>query len=401
MNRILCLIFTFSIMFCCLCAVELVAFAQGEAWGENLTWNLDEDGTFTLSGEGEMASEDWSFDYPWYDVRQSVKKIVIGEGITSVANDAFSGCSNAKEIVLPSTLESIYSYAFCGCESVDTVTIPPSVEIVDMMAFYGVGTIKGYTYSAAEAYAYAEEIEFVSLGELPEVVILNGDCGDNATFSLTNRNVLTISDTGETAYYEYEGSPWWNYLNRVQKIVVEEGITVVGTTFNGCIYVKEIVISEGVESIDEMAFYGCWKVESLTLPSTLKTIGNNAFDSIGLTEIIIPEGVESIGDYAFLGEIKKVTIPSSVSYIGEEAFGSESDLVVCGQRGTYAQEWAQENGFEFKASASSVSGTIGDDISWILNEEGILTISGTGKIESWGMTQILPGMNTEKILTRL
>lgn len=390
MKRMLCFFFAFSLMICSLFAFSVEVSAESGVWGENLTWNLAEDGTLTLSGEGEMASEYWSSDYPWYSKRQSVEKIVIGEGITSVANDAFYGCSNLKEIVLPSTLKAVYSYAFCSSNGAYTVTIPPTVEIIEMMAFYGAETIKGYTYSAAHAYADSEEIEFVSLGELPEAVIFQGECGESATFSLTNRNVLTISGTGATAFYEYEEWPWCNYLNRVQKIVVEKGITAVGTTFNGCNHVKEIVIGEGVESIDYMAFYGCWRVESLTLPTTLKTIGDNAFDSIGLTELIIPEGVESIGEYAFLGELKKVTIPSSVTYIGEEAFGSESDLVIYGERGSYAEDWAFENGFVFKAAAGSVSGTIGENISWTLNEEGILTISGTGEIPSWNGDRYSP-----------
>ena len=401
MKRILCTIIAFSMLMCCLCSFFFTAYAESGEWGSNLIWNFDENGTLSLSGEGEMASKSWPRDYPWYELRQSVKKIVIGEGITSVANDSFNGCKNAEEIVLPSTLNAVYSWAFCGCDSVGTVTIPASVEFIDMMAFNGASAIKGYKYSGAEAYANYEEIEFISMGELPETVLLQGECGDDATFCLTNRNVLTISGTGATAYYEYEGSPWWNYLNRVQKIVIEEGITAVGTTFNGCISVKEIVIPEGVKSIDEMAFYGCWKLESLTLPSTLKTIGNNAFESLGLSEIVIPEGVESIGDCAFSGEIKKATIPNSVTYIGEEAFGSDSELVICGERGSYAEEWAAENGFVFKTSLTSITGTIGDSISWVLNEEGILTISGTGVIDSWNGDKYSPWYEYRDIINEV
>ena len=200
--------------------------------------------------------------------------------------------------------------------------------------------------------AKVKEIDLDKLEELCKYVKENSLCGLGQCSPNPVLSTLRYYRDEYIAHIKDKKCPA-GVCTAMKKIVIEEGITAVGTTFNGCTSVKEIVIPEGVESIDEMAFYGCWKLESLTLPSTLKTIGNNAFDSLGLSEIVIPEGVESIGDYAFLGEIKKATIPNSVTYIGEEAFGSDSELVICGERGSYAEEWAAENGFVFKTSSTS------------------------------------------------
>lgn len=76
-----------------LCAVPTVVFAEETAaasgtWGDNLAWTLAEDGTLTISGEGEMADAHHS-DYPWYEFRSEIKTIVISDGITYISYEAF------------------------------------------------------------------------------------------------------------------------------------------------------------------------------------------------------------------------------------------------------------------------------------------------------------------------
>ena len=80
--------------------------------------------------------------------------------------------------------------------------------------------------------------------------------------------------------------------------------------------------SGGVTEICEAAFSGMVKLKDVTLPESLKTIGNIAFAGCrNLSEITIPENTESIGAQAFAyTALKEITVPDSVKNLGEKAF---------------------------------------------------------------------------------
>ena len=86
--------------------------------------------------------------------------------------------------------------------------------------------------------------------------------------------------------------------------------------------VTDLVIPEGVESICYNAFNGCTGITSVTLPSTLKSIGGNAFAYTTIETVNIPESVTEIEEYAFqhCGNLASVTIPEGVTTIGFSAF---------------------------------------------------------------------------------
>ncbi len=87
--------------------------------------------------------------------------------------------------------------------------------------------------------------------------------------------------------------------------------------------VKTVIISEGVTSIGQYAFYSCESLKNLTIPSSVKTIGNNAFNRCtSLESAIIPKGVKKIGNDAFFActALTSATIPSSVETIGDAVF---------------------------------------------------------------------------------
>ena len=80
--------------------------------GDSITWTLDDSGNLTLSGSGEM----WNYGYgtsPFKDY--GIRKVTIGDGITSIGSYAFLGCSGLTELTLPNSVTSIGGYAFCCC----------------------------------------------------------------------------------------------------------------------------------------------------------------------------------------------------------------------------------------------------------------------------------------------
>ncbi len=99
--------------------------------GADVRWSLDNYGCLRFSGSGEM--KDFGRNLPY---RPSlVKTAVVEDGITSLAANAFNGCSKLESVELPATLRAIGDNAFAGCKSLAIITIPYGVESIGREAF--------------------------------------------------------------------------------------------------------------------------------------------------------------------------------------------------------------------------------------------------------------------------
>ena len=105
--------------------------------GENssgVKWTFYEDGTLEFTGTGDMANYDEDFP-EWWNCLDSIKAIVICEGVTSIGNDAFLSCVNVTSVTIPKSVTSIGDGAFYQCVSLTSVTIPKSVTNIGSLAF--------------------------------------------------------------------------------------------------------------------------------------------------------------------------------------------------------------------------------------------------------------------------
>lgn len=102
---------------------------------------------------------------------------------------------------------------------------------------------------------------------------------------------------------------------QIQSILLPSSVKTISTRV--CmmlINLETVTLSEGLESIEEMAFWHCTSLHGIVFPSTLKSIGSEAFaDCFALTNLVIPSGVTEIADHAFAGckGLQSVTIPSA------------------------------------------------------------------------------------------
>ena len=141
-----------------------------------------------------------------------------------------------------------------------------------------------------------------------------------------------------------------------------------------------------------MIFNYCSSLTSVTIPDSVTSIGEAAFaDCAKLTSVTIPHSVTSIGEGAFAGctKLTSITIPSSVQSIGPEAFNGCSSLIDVYYEGTVAQ-WGNIQISEGNEPLSNAmrhyllgSGTWGDNIIWTLDSDGLLSISGSGDVASF------------------
>ena len=248
-------------------------------WNEdNLTWTLTADGTMTISGTGAMKAYDID-DSPATQKKDSVKAIVIEDGVTSIGDYAFWNCTGLTSISIPNNVTSIGSSAFESCSQLASIEIPSSVTSIGDYAFSG--------------------------------------CS-----GLTSVNIPEdVTSIGERAFMN---------CSQLASIEIPKSVTSIGKyAFSGCSGLTSITILGGVTSIGDFAFSRCSQLASIEIPSSVTSIGNSAFwNCTGLTSITIPNRVTSIGNFAFryCRSLASITIPDSVTSIGVVAFDSCTNL---------------------------------------------------------------------------
>jgi len=244
----------------------------------NLTWKLYEDGTLNISGTGAMKDYD-SDDSPATQKKDSVKKVVIEDDVTSIGDYAFWNCSNLTSITIPDSVTIIGNSAFYGCSSLTSLTIPNSVTSIGNSAF-------------------------------------------NACSSLTSLTIPnSVTSIEFAAFYA---------CSSLTSLTIPNSVTSIGdSAFNACSSLTSLTIPNSVTSIGEGAFYACSSLTSITIPNSVTSIGEGAFYACSsLTSITIPDSVTRIGDYAFknCSNLTSITIPDSVTSIGNSAFYGCSSL---------------------------------------------------------------------------
>lgn len=105
---------------------------------DNITWSFDSsDGHLFLSGSGDMLEREKTSDYEWYGFRNSIKSVTIGEGVTSVGANAFTGFVNLGEIIVGKDVKKIGDNAFAGCAKLSLISFVGEPSEISSSAFVG------------------------------------------------------------------------------------------------------------------------------------------------------------------------------------------------------------------------------------------------------------------------
>ena len=294
--------------------------------GTNVNWALTSDGTLTISGSGEMANYSDSNTAPWYDYRESIKNVLVKFGVTSIGNQAFSGCSELVSATLLPGVQIIGVSAFSGCEKLTNVNLPDGLKDIYSRAFYGCSSLTSVTIP--KGLTRIKYQSFYGCSSLTGVTIPEGVVGieDQAFYGCTSLTEMVFPDG-----MGYIGAHSLYGCTSLESVRIPKSVTNIGTAaFSHCINLTSVTLPEGVSVIESNAFSGCSKLADITLPKTVKSIGSQAFDGCSsLTGVTIPEGVTEIAYGTFKGctSLTKVTIPQSVTSIENNAFEDCSSLI--------------------------------------------------------------------------
>ena len=383
-------------------------------WEENIpasiSFNVNEEGVLTsVEGISEINNEvvipSRVNDIDVIEIGDKVfadnlfiKKLVIPESVKSLGNKMCYGAKNLEEVVLPNNITVIPDYAFENCSSLTNINIPTSLVQIRANAFSQTA-LKEFIApeSLKEIWLYAfkdakelRNVELKNVTEIGDMVFENceklesivipetleeigasvfGGCSSLQDIDLPNKPLALDHNTFYgSAYYE-DKSNWENgvlyvdnyllainsdFLNLSEYEVKEGTIAIAINAFlNNAKNLTKITLPEGLKLIGDKAFSSLYKLESVNIPSSVDTIGYNAFASTGIynnstnwsdnglyidgwlvnvqntkiSEFEVKEGtigVSNGSDVSFIPsrarKITKLTLPASLRYIGKNSF---------------------------------------------------------------------------------
>ena len=332
---------------------------------------LSDDGTLTISGNGKM--KDWrnSSDEAWDSNRKNIKNVIINNGVTSIGNFAFSDCTSLTNITIPNSVTSIGDYAFYGCENLINITIPNSVTSIGNDVFNGCISLTSINVdSNNEKYMSDNGVLYTK----DKKILIQYPGKKEGTEYLILQGVESIED------YAFWG------CGNLTNIIIPNGVTSIGySAFYRCASLTNITIPNSVTSIGDYAFWYC-NLKNITIPNGVTSIGYSAFyRCTSLTNITIPNSVTSIGDFAFneCTSLTNIAIPDSVTSIGDHAFYKCDSLSVLCKSNSYAEQYAKENNIKY---------VIDDSVPTIKNVTGN---------EKWTKDKVILIVNAEDSLSGL
>lgn len=299
----------------------------------------ENDGNFTYGDSIFDLMGKYGKITPWYEKRDSITKIVIQEGVTSIGDYSFQYLENVTDVELPSTLKSIGEWVFEDCFSLTNVNIPEGINEIGRYAFHNCAGIESITIKGnnlvISSYAFynCNNLKSVilegitSVGywafastSLTEVVIPEGVTyiGDNA-FPVSIERATLPSTLTQLGYEALGGWKTDSYSDRRQ----------VEVHFNGNIE-QWCAIEVDISNCDD---YEPETIAGMACMGSLYIDGGQITD-----ELVIPEGVEYIGINAFgLTSLQKVYLPSTLGYIDYSAFRFADNITEVYFNGTFSQ----------------------------------------------------------------
>ena len=295
-------------------------------------------------------------------------RVVIPEGITRIAEEAFAGIETIDRVILPESLREIGAEAFRGCLLLQTIALPKGLCRIGAGAFES--CVKLLRMEIPEQIEVLEDRTFRHCRALQEIHLPEGmqRIRESVFYGCSGLKKLQLPKhlacIGKMAFYRSGLREVWIPAvtetveslafakSDLQRVWIsggnETGKNYGADVFGGCVMLKTVVLEEGVCHIPDKCAYGCAALERVVLPETLQSVGRHALEGTAVAvlsgtksaagevcadaifwdgqqlegEVWIPEHVRIVAGGAFYGNAKvtKVHLPGQVQSVGAAAF---------------------------------------------------------------------------------
>lgn len=285
--------------------------------------------TYIVSGVG---------DYAFYN-STSLKSVKLPATVVYIGSKAFAGCTKLTSVDLPASVTTIKDGAFSNCSQLTGITLPASLTTIGNSAFSRSGIAEANipaTVTSIGSSAFNDCTNLATVKMQKSVANVGEDAFSGCFISSKKFSVngalgakannnwgAKLVDERKADGLCISGNTLVKYLGKANTITIPSSINTIGREAFLESGITSVVIPQSVTRIDDSAFQNCVNLTSLKIGSAVKEIGREAFKHcIALTSIDIPSSVTTIEDGAFqdCSELTALTIPSSVTHVGDDAF---------------------------------------------------------------------------------
>lgn len=262
--------------------------------------------------------------YTGTDENVIIPDILDGRTVIEISSGAFASNTTVKTVVISSNVLRIMKEAFKNCSSLQSVEIPASVTSIGDSAFANCVSLTSVTIkSASTAIGY---YAFEGCTALNSIVIPSTKIGYAAFRNCTSLESITLLDSVQTVdRYAFDATAWYNNQ------------------------------SEGLLTLGKVVYAYTGSEETVEIPDGTLCIANYAFYGSAVKNVVLPDGLYYIGLYAFCNceNMTSLSIPSSVISIGTNSVGYsdngryENFKIYCYSDST-AMSWAANNSFTYE-----------------------------------------------------
>ncbi|MBQ4427498.1 MAG: leucine-rich repeat protein [Oscillospiraceae bacterium] len=234
-----------------------------------------------------------------------VERLWLEDTLTDVCDGAFYKCEALRTVSVGNGLRYIGASAFALCKSLTGFYLPEKIEYIGEKAFWGC--------------AMLEEVQY------PKRLIAHGKDAFIGTPHITKSGEFAIA-----------AGRLLKYTGNASSVSVPEGVTEIAPrVFAGIRNLVEITLPDSLLKIGREAFADCVCLYEVKGGSKVAEIENGAFKNCrSLLKIALPAELKVIGSEAFLDtDVRSVTLPKDLRYVGAGAFGGKSELTVYDQLG--------------------------------------------------------------------
>lgn len=251
-----------------------------------------------------------------------VTEILIGNGIISIPNNSFAGCTGLKSVQLGQNNSmgnnaiTVSASAFSGCTNFATLELNKSINITGYASpFTSISSLtvgNGVVFIGNQAFSNC-----INLGSaiLPASVQKIGNSAFQYCAKLQSATFSGVDSIGNGAF--------WGCSSLASIAIPNKVKTIESATFHGCTALASASLGDSITQIKDNAFYGCNLLASITIPNATKSIDTYAFyNCSSMTSATLGTSLSSISTYAFSGcsSLQSIQFPGSLTSIGDNAF---------------------------------------------------------------------------------